>query len=395
MMNKEGILIVGANHRSSTLRMRRRMLPQGADSLWLLRAALKEDIKPVMAVVSEESIALMGTAQTACDAMNRGMLMMSLLSRQESYAREGLFSLWGREALRYLFSLASGFESLEGADNVRSFADGVHHARRTQSLAPPLSSAVEYAVQLGERLREQSPPASLAGVALEMCHEVHGKDEPLTVLLLESSPLASLIVRGMTHNMRERLEATHLEATPPFDAWQEKCSRADVVLISRKYDFAINADFLREVMRSRKGRPLLMIDCAAPGALEPSAYELDGVYCFDVSDLEERLLRKGHRRAHFMGVRRDLIAHAVRDFMGEGEARERKHQDMRADELFAHHLRRLYAMGGLEEVLAHPSRQLAQLERDGKADEARALMRFLFEDEAMTAKTKQDKNDNK
>ena len=39
-------------------------------------------------------------------------------------------------------------------------------------------------------------------------------------------------------------------------------------------------------MRSRKGRPLFLIDLAVPRDLDPSIHELDGCYLYDIDDLQ-------------------------------------------------------------------------------------------------------------
>ena len=39
-------------------------------------------------------------------------------------------------------------------------------------------------------------------------------------------------------------------------------------------------------MRERRGRPMLLIDLAVPRSIEPAVNDLDGVYLFDVDDLD-------------------------------------------------------------------------------------------------------------
>jgi glutamyl-tRNA reductase len=44
---------------------------------------------------------------------------------------------------------------------------------------------------------------------------------------------------------------------------------------------------VREALRARRGRPLFIVDIAVPRDVEPSVGDLDGVYLYDVDDLQD------------------------------------------------------------------------------------------------------------
>ena len=397
-MIKSSLLVVGANHRSSTAAMRRRMLPLGADGSWLIEEARKADLLPLVPVVADDCIVMLSSAETACDQMNLRMRLMALLVRQDSMRDEGIFALWGREALYHLFSMAAGLESLVMGDDAVTIAlqDGVQLARMSDALQEPLVSMIDYALAFGASWHRNGEfgknPSSLAKAAVTIIEEVHGTDEKLNVLLLESSPLALLIGERIATRAHEVTLASYDGGVAesyvrrtngravPFDSWRSSLRSADVVLLSSlrgEGPFVLDDHLLRQVMRHRRGRPLLMMDMTVPSLIDPSAYDVDGVYVCDLSDLEERLLH-GADAAGWLTQGRQLAREAVHDFLAD----EPPEPVVTADSLLWSHwqsLRNGYGTeAAVEQFLRHPLKQLRALESKGRGGEARKLIKFLF-----------------
>ena len=62
---------------------------------------------------------------------------------------------------------------------------------------------------------------------------------------------------------------------------------ADVVITSTgSCEPLINASQLKGVMRRRRFRPIFLIDIAIPRDVEPAANEIDGVYLYNIDDLQ-------------------------------------------------------------------------------------------------------------
>jgi glutamyl-tRNA reductase len=62
---------------------------------------------------------------------------------------------------------------------------------------------------------------------------------------------------------------------------------ADILISSTgAKDFVITKDMMTHVEKLRKGRPLFMVDIAVPRDLDPKLAELDGVFLYDIDDLQ-------------------------------------------------------------------------------------------------------------
>ena len=59
-----------------------------------------------------------------------------------------------------------------------------------------------------------------------------------------------------------------------------------VVSATGASDFVLSRESVAAALRSRKGRPLLLVDLAVPRDLDPAINELDGCFLYDIDDLE-------------------------------------------------------------------------------------------------------------
>src|SRR5204863_5361159 len=73
-----------------------------------------------------------------------------------------------------------------------------------------------------------------------------------------------------------------------FDKLYDNCDRADIVITSTGAPVAI---FRREhgelFLSRRKNRPMFFIDIAVPRDVDPAMNKLDGIFVYDIDDLQD------------------------------------------------------------------------------------------------------------
>jgi glutamyl-tRNA reductase len=73
----------------------------------------------------------------------------------------------------------------------------------------------------------------------------------------------------------------------PFDKLGRTLPLADLVIGAAGGDrWLLTTADVHDAMRERRGRPMLLIDLAVPRSFEPAINDLDGVYLYDIDDLE-------------------------------------------------------------------------------------------------------------
>jgi glutamyl-tRNA reductase len=167
-----------------------------------------------------------------------------------------------------------------------------------------LEQVYQTAYAISKRVRSQTGigqgAVSIAAAAQSVARDLHGDIANCTLLLAGAGDMgeliaASLAERGMGRIMvvdrlaaRARLVAKRLECH-----WSDRgdlerlLAEADIVLTaggSRRY--LIDHDIALTAVKRRRYRPVLMIDTAVPGDIDPQVDDISEVFFYRLEDLE-------------------------------------------------------------------------------------------------------------
>ena len=177
-----------------------------------------------------------------------------------------------------------------------------------------LEAALQAALHTAKRVRSETSlgerPVSLAAAALQLARGVHGHLDRTEALLLGGGEMGELMVEqlrqgGLTrvtvlHRSEARGRADRPSPRRPRSAWSElspALAAADILVAAVGDDrVTVEAALLQAALKARRQQPILCIDCAIPGDVDKAADELDGVFLFDLADLE-KLALEGQRVA--------------------------------------------------------------------------------------------------
>jgi glutamyl-tRNA reductase len=115
-----------------------------------------------------------------------------------------------------------------------------------------------------------------------------GKMSDLAARLLQDLVAASFFVSYRTYVRATQLAAKFSGEAIHFDDLYETCDRADIVITSTGSPHAI---FRREhgekFLAKRKNRPMFFIDIAVPRDVDPDMDKVDGIFVYDIDDLQQ------------------------------------------------------------------------------------------------------------
>ena len=213
-----------------------------------------------------------------------------------------LYRLRDEAAALHLFRVAGGLDSLVPGEG--EILGQVRTAFEVGAAGPFLDRLFRQALHTGRRVRRETAiaesPASVPAAAAALAQQVFGELDGRRVLLLgagktSESAARNLVSRGaeiaavanrtLVHgeDLAGRLAARALA----LDAIAAELEHADVVVsATSSTGLVLSRDAVAASLRSRKGRPLLLVDLAVPRDLDPAINELDGCFLYDVDDLE-------------------------------------------------------------------------------------------------------------
>jgi glutamyl-tRNA reductase len=163
-----------------------------------------------------------------------------------------------------------------------------------------LQSAFAAAKKVRSETEIGSNSVSIASVAVDLARKIFGSLQGRTVFLVGAGKMSELAARHLVEQGADKilvtnrtLERSRCMAEPfhgrviPFEDIYEAASDADIVVSSTGAPHTI---FRREhgvaFMRRRRNRPMFFIDIAVPRDVDPEIGKLEGVFVYDIDDLQ-------------------------------------------------------------------------------------------------------------
>lgn len=217
-----------------------------------------------------------------------------------------LYGHAGHDAIDHVFRVASALDSLVvGEAQILGQLKDAHHRATAAGVAGPiLHRCLERAWGAAKRVRTETAiakgAANVSSVAVELAARVFGDLHGKRVLVVGAGKMSTLAARhlraagvdDLTVTNRSPERAAHLAelldaAARPWEMLDTLLAAADVVISSTgAREPILTAARMKQVARMRRWRPMVIVDIAVPRDAEPAIGKLDGVYLFDIDDLE-------------------------------------------------------------------------------------------------------------
>jgi glutamyl-tRNA reductase len=222
-----------------------------------------------------------------------------------------LYAYHDKEAVSHLFRMAASLDSMVVGEpqilgQVKE-AFAVAHAAGTVSshLEHLLQSAFAAAKKVRSETGIGSNSVSIASVAVDLARKIFGSLQGRTVFLVGAGKMSEIAARHLVQQgagailvsnrtaerarrMAEEIAGVIVPQVIDFEQLHEAASRADIVISSTGAPHPI---FRREhgqtFLHKRRNRPMFFIDIAVPRDVDPEMNKLDGIFVYDIDDLQQ------------------------------------------------------------------------------------------------------------
>ena len=109
----------------------------------------------------------------------------------------------------------------------------------------------------------------------------------LAIENLHGNGATNVTVVNRTYEKAKDLASRFHGKAKSMDELQKALMEADILISSTgAKDFVLTKQMVEQIEKKRKGKPLFMVDIAVPRDLDPAIAELEGVFLYDIDDLE-------------------------------------------------------------------------------------------------------------
>nr|WP_281281506.1 glutamyl-tRNA reductase [Denitrobaculum tricleocarpae] len=312
--------MIGVSQRTASMTLRDRLFAEEADQSQILKELSEAGVSQALVISTCERLDILAV-QDADEASSAQAPLQGIEARLRLVMarrigedprvldEEGYFHR-GRAALRHVFAVTSSLDSqVIGEPQILGQVKASHRQALEQNMSGPLLEAVmQAAFGTAKRVRSETPvaqqPVSLIASALQTARDLHGDLSRCAGLLVGLGEMGELLAiefqaAGLSeltvlHSSDRRAEiASHRFGchTRPWQELDRALEAADVVITAAGGGrYSLEPAMIDAALRKRRKKPMFLVDASVPGDVAPAVGEMDGVYVYDLDDLESLAL---------------------------------------------------------------------------------------------------------
>jgi len=328
-------IVVGANHRSSTMAMRDRIFVEDERVPAVLDALLGRGLDQVILLSTCDRVEVIGVCDDA-DGFARAVL--DTLADEGECAPgeldEQAYTLTDAAAVEHVFRVTASLDSLMvGEPQVLGQVKHAHRqARETDHLRAELETLMQAAYAAAKRVRTETKigegPVSMAASAVQIARDLFGDLNRCKALLVGSGEMGEMIATDLMASGVSSLTVTHPRAgradgvarrlnahMADFDQFETVLAHSDIVLsaVGTRH-FSLRQGVVKSALKARRHRPMFIVDAGVPGDVEPEVEVLDDAFVYGLGDLEQVALKGRAGREQESARAEEIIKHEVEHY---------------------------------------------------------------------------------
>ena len=307
--------ILGLNHSTAPVEIREQVIYTGDDIARALAAlVMLDDV--------DEAVVLSTCNRTEffIAAGNTGTAELAnwLKSDQSlgAAAEAALFTLEGDAAIRHLFRVACGLESMVLGEPqiLGQLKDAFHEAEQQGTVGPALTRLFHHTFSVAKKVRTDteigSSPVSVAYAAVNLADQFFAGFGQHTALLIGAGVTIRLVAQHLVGKGIGRLFVANRNIDNaralasefggyalPLSEIDGTLEEADILISSTASpEFIVTQDQMVKAIKARKRRPVFAVDIAVPRDLDPKIGDLKDVYLYTVDDLDKVIVKGQNNR---------------------------------------------------------------------------------------------------
>ncbi|NIO00786.1 MAG: glutamyl-tRNA reductase [Candidatus Latescibacteria bacterium] len=231
----------------------------------------------------------------------------------DGYKKSGYFTneqyayvLTGLDAVRHLFSVISSLDAqVVGEPQITGqVKDAYNLAKELKTTDSLLNKIISFGLQAQKKIRRNTFLAdgavSISFAGVELARKIFNTFDDRHLLLIgagETAELAaqhflekgagSIAVVNRTLEKARELAGRFNGKAYGFDELSSAFNGVDIVIsATSSSDHVLSAEFMSEISKARRYAPMFLIDLAIPRDIDPDVDKIDGIYLYNLDDLQ-------------------------------------------------------------------------------------------------------------
>ncbi len=299
------LVLVGLSHREAKVEVRERLSISPEQLPSVLQQLRQAGSLAGLVIVS--TCNRLECYASAKDANVAESLLRAFFIQRCPESAGHIFSRRGRVAVQHLFRVSSGLDSIVVGEHqilgqTKTAYQQAHQARHTDKL---LNKLFQAAFAAGKNVRSQTGIAqgicSCGGAAVAMAEKILSSDTTQhRILLVGAGKMAETAAQHLLERKGTRLTIANRDSgrgqilaaqygaqAVSLEEGMAAIGEMDVIIASTSCPhYLVTKERLAGLVKTRQGRPLLVIDLGVPRNVDPEAAQIPGVHLYNIDHLE-------------------------------------------------------------------------------------------------------------
>ena len=327
-------MVIGLNHRTAPLAVRERFwISENRRPEALTLTAQSEGIDEVIVLATCNRTEFLLWASDPTLASNSVLRFLTAEYGLKLCEWKHFYRLLDEHALVHIFQVASGLDSMALGEPqiVAQLKQAWQLAQTIHTSGRFLDAVVQKALTVSKRVRNETAignsAVSVPYAAVELARQVLGTLERKRVLVLGAGKMselsarylvksgaASVAVINRTHQHAAELAAKLGGCAIPFEERLRAMAEADILISSTSCTDVVLGREEAEILARQRALPLLIVDIALPRDVDPTVRQVEGIFLYDLDDLEQVVQKNAGQRAAAAAGARQIVEAEAQDF---------------------------------------------------------------------------------
>jgi glutamyl-tRNA reductase len=327
------LVLIGVNHKTAPIALRERIAISREDLPETTRAlAAVPGVAECMIVSTCNRVEILAAVESP--AVDVTSFLHRHFGLDPELLAPHLYQHRDQEAVSHLFRVAASLDSMVVGEPqiLGQVKEAFAVARASGTVGGQLEHLLQSTFAVAKKVRTEteigSNSVSIASVAVELARKIFGSLQGRTVFLVGAGKMSELAARHLvqqgagailvtnrTQERARRMAEAFAGQVIPFEELYEAASQADIVISSTGAPHPI---FRREhgqaFLHRRRNRPMFFIDIAVPRDVDPLMGKLEGIFVYDIDDLQQVAVAHLSERSREAAAAEALIATEVQRF---------------------------------------------------------------------------------
>ena len=332
--------ILGLNHKTAPVALREKVAFSEDRLVAALRALRQERGVAEVVILSTCNRTEVYWAGSAS-----GAELSQWLERHQNHGLDLTASVYvhqEKHAVEHAFNVASGLDSmvLGEAQILGQLKNAYRIAQETGSTGPHLNKLFQAAFSAAKRVRTETQiganAVSLASATVSLARRMYSDFSAHTALMIGAGEMIALaarhfatagvkriVIANRTLVNAQTLAAEISGYAVDLSHLDKELAEADIVVSCTASPLPlITKPAAAAAVRTRRHRPIFMVDLAVPRDIDPAVADLEDVYLFSIDDLQQLIDENRQQREVAAGDAKVVISEEVARFLQDARAKE-------------------------------------------------------------------------